>query len=111
MFKSIFIHCVVGGGLFLLFVFFYDVYHIPKEFIAVPIIYGLVALADILPKLNKPMKTAVSSASEAITTAVQERESKKARQDLIEYKKLFDEGILSKEEYELKVISLKKKIV
>jgi len=36
---------------------------------------------------------------------------KKAREELLEYKKLFDEGVLTQEEFDTKANELKKKIL
>ena len=111
MFKSILIHSFVFGMLFVLCIVLVDGYGVGDELLAILFLYGFIALVDIIKKLKAPIGYAAASASEAINTIVQERDSKKVRQELLEYKKLLDAGILSEEEYNSKVKILKKKIV
>jgi hypothetical protein len=118
MFKQILFHALVGGAIFVVGASLHDFADIkgPGNFLA----YGGMAYAGVTTLLlllgvNLPTPSALSSklkdASSKLEGANKDREGKKARQELLEYKKLLDEGILTQEEFDLKASELKKKFI
>lgn len=77
--------------------------------IIVSLIYASVTTVLILFGVNLP--PSFSSQSSFLEKLNGERESKKSREELREYKKLFDEGLLTQEEFNVITSKLKKKML
>lgn len=76
---------------------------------------GLIGSLWALAKFNSPFKFVqpiahiARSAGGSLATAVNEKAKRKTADEMFELKKLMDEGILSQEEYDRKMSSLKRK--
>lgn len=104
MLKKIIINIIIGGGAFFVGALVHDVAKIRYigEFIALSgIAYGVLNIGFVLFKQGTPLFNKV----------VSEREKIKAQDNLLKYKKLLDEGILTQDEFDKKSQELKRKIL
>lgn len=105
MLKKMLIHLLIGGAIFSFGAVLHDYLGIRGlgNIIAYAgISYAVISIIIILLKW-KPLVF--------LERAVEEREKNKAVDDLLKYKKLLYEGILSQEEFAMKSDELKKKIL
>lgn len=65
----------------------------------------------ILLGVNLPSPFGAQPDHSLVNKMIKDRANKKAREELLEYKKLLDIGALTKEEFESKASELKKKIL
>ncbi len=105
MIKKIIIHLLIGGVIFIFGAVLHDLAEIIAlgNFIAYSGISYAVLSAGIILFKGKPM--------EFIEKSAKEREKNKAQDDLLKYKKLLNEGIISQEEFAIKLEELKKQIL
>ncbi len=105
MIKKIILHILIGGAIFLLGAVLHDFAEMRDlgNFIAYAGIGYAVLSAVVILFKGKPLAF--------LEKTVEEREKNKAQDDLLKYKKLLDEGILSQEEFAVKLEELKKKIL
>tara|TARA_R110000796_G_scaffold86739_3_gene187579 strand:- start:5657 stop:5971 length:315 start_codon:yes stop_codon:yes gene_type:complete len=103
--KKIIKHLFIGGAIFVIGALLHDFANMRDigSFLAyLGIGYAVVSFIYIAIK-DRPFTF--------IGTAVEKIEKNKAHDELLKYKKLFDEGILTKEEFMIKAEELKKKIL
>jgi len=108
MLKKIIINIIISGAIILLGVVFHDFLRIRDigQFIAgAGFIYGISSIGYVLYKQGLP------HANKIIKKTINEREITKAHDDLLRYKKLLNEGILTEEEFTKKSQELKSKIL
>ncbi|WP_152488098.1 MULTISPECIES: hypothetical protein [unclassified Pseudomonas] len=114
MFKKILFHALVGGAIFVVGACLHDFAKIrgPGEFLAYGgMIYAGVTTLLILLGVNLPSKIGSNSGSSFLGKVSKDFSQKKARQELLEYKKLLDESVLTQDEFDAKAAELKKKIL
>lgn len=113
MFKKILFHAVIGGTVFILGACLHDFANIRDvgNFLAIcGVVYA--ALTTIL-LLGANFNTTVDNNSvlSYFGKLTKDYSSSKARDELFEYKKLLDSGVLTQEEFDTKITKLKKKIL
>ncbi len=104
MLKKIIVNVVIGGAIFLVGAILHDLARVRGvgDFIAISgIAYGTLSVGFILFKQGIPLFEKIAG----------ERENTKAQGDLLKYKKLLDEGILTQDEFNKKSQELKSKIL
>lgn len=108
MLKKIIVNIIIGGAIFFLGVFLHDSLDIRAfgGFIAFAgVAYGILTVGFILYNKFFPL------ANESIKKTISDREKNKAYEELLKYKKLLDEGILTEDEFVEKSQKLKSKIL
>lgn len=114
MFKKILFHALVGGAIFIIGGGLHDFAKIrgPGEFLAYGgMVYAGVTTLLILLGVNLPSPIGNQSGSSFLGKVSKDFSQKRAREQLLEYKKLLDEGVLTQEEFDTKANELKKKIL
>lgn len=114
MFKKILFHALIGGAIFIIGASLHDFAKIrgPGEFLAYGgMVYAGVTTLLILLGVNLPSPIGSQSGSSFFGKVSKDFSQKKAREELLEYKKLLDEDVLTQEEFDIKAIELKKKIL
>ena len=108
MLKKIIVNIIIGGAMFWLGTIVIDFLNIRDlgYFIVVAgIAYGILSVGFILYKQALPI------ANESIKKTISEREKNKALEELIKYKNLLNEGILTEDEFAKKSQELKSKLL
>jgi len=111
MFKNIIFHAFIGGAIFIAGALIHDVGKMKDlgNFLAYGgMMYAALSFTLILFGVNLPSPF---DKSNFIKKFIEDRKKKKVRDELLEYKKLFDEGVLTQEEYDSKTNELKKLIL
>jgi len=105
MLKKIIIHLLIGGSIFLFGAVLHDFAGIRDfgNFTAYAGIGYAVLSGVIISLKGKPLLF--------VEKAIEEKEKNKAQDQLLKYKKLLDEGILTQDEFSVKSEELKKKIL
>lgn len=114
MFKKILFHALVGGAIFVVGASLHDFADIigPGNFLAYGgMVYAGVTTLLILMGVNLPSPIGNHSGPSFLGKLTKDISQKKAREELLEYKKLLDEGVLTHEEFDAKAAELKKKIL
>ena len=114
MLKKILFHVLVAGALFIIGACLHDFADIRElgNFLAYGgMIYGGATTILILFGINLPSPVGAQSGSSVINRIIRDRANKKARKDLLDYKRLLDEGIITQDEFDSKASELKKKIL
>lgn len=114
MFKKILFHAVVGGTIFIIGASLHDFAKIraPGNFLAYGgMVYAGVTALLILLGVNLPSPIGNQSSPSFIRKISDDLAKNKARKELLEFKKLFDEGVLTKNEFDEKANELKKTIL
>ncbi len=114
MFKKILFHALVGGAIFIVGASLHDFARIrgPGDFLAISgMVYAGATTLLILLGVNLPSPIGNNSVSSFLGNVSKDFSQKKAREELLEYKKLLDEGVLTQEEFDAKATELKKKIL
>ena len=114
MLQKILFHALVGGAMFIVGASLHDFANIrgPGSFLAYGgMVYAGATTLLILLGVNLPSPFGSQSGSSFINRFNKDRANKKAREELLEYKKLLDEGILTQDEFNSKANELKKKIL
>ena len=114
MFKKILFHVLVGGAIFIIGACLHDFADIKElgNFLAYGgMVYGGATTILILLGVNLPSPVGAQSGPSVINRISSDRANKKAREDLLDYKRLLDEGIITQDEFDSKATELKKKIL
>ena len=117
MFNKILFHALVGGAIFIVGASLHDYAEIKGlgNFLAYGgMVYAGATTVLILFGVNLPSPVGGQSGSSLLNKVgkvSKDRAAKKARQELLDYKKLLDEGILTQEEFDSKANELKKQIL
>lgn len=114
MFKKILFHALVGGAIFFVGASLHDFAGIigPGSFLAYGgMVYAGVTTLLILVGVNLPSPIGIHSGPSFLGKVTKDISQKRAREELLEYKKLLDEGVLTQEEFDAKAAELKKKIL
>ena len=114
MFKKILFHALIGGAIFMIGVYLHDHARIrgPGNFLAYGgMVYAGVTTLLLLLGVNLSTLKDFQTGSSLFNKIGNDYSQKKAREELLEYKKLFDEGVLTQEEFDTKANELKKKIL
>tara|TARA_R110001592_G_C12949364_1_gene731211 strand:+ start:476 stop:820 length:345 start_codon:yes stop_codon:yes gene_type:complete len=114
MFKKILFHALVGGAIFIIGASLHDFADIrgPGSFLAYGgMVYAGLTTLLILIGVNLPSPIGDSSRPSYFVKVSKNFSQKKAREELLEYKKLLDEGVLTQAEFDAKAVELKKKIL
>lgn len=114
MLKKILFHALVGGAIFIVGASLHDFAKIRGlgNFLAYGgMVYAGVTAILILLGVNLPSPVGHQSGYSFLSKASEDIRKKKAHEELLAYKKLLDEGILTKEEFDVKASELKKKIL
>jgi len=114
MFKKILFHALVGGAIFIIGASLHDFAKIrgPGEFLAYGgMVYAGVTALLILLGVNLPSPIGNQSGPSFLSKVSNDFAKKKAREELLEFKKLLDEGVLTQEEFDAKANELKKKFL
>lgn len=121
MFKKILFHALVGGVIFIIGAVLYDFTKIKDlgDFLAYGgMVYAACSTVLILIGVNIPSpigtqpKSSLSIRINSLFSSFnKDRVNTKAREELLSYKKLLNEGIITEEEFNLKASKLKKLIL
>ena len=114
MFKKILFHAFIGGSIFMIGVYLHDYARIfgPGDFLAYGgMVYAGITTLLLLLGVNLSALIGGQPGSSLFRKIGNNYSQKKAREELLEYKKLFDEGVLTQEEFDTKANELKKKIL
>ncbi|MDO8863674.1 hypothetical protein Q6D67_18430 [Haliea sp. E1-2-M8] len=114
MFKKILFHALVGGAIFIVGAGLHDFADIRGlgNFLAYGgMVYAGVTTLLILLGVNLPPQIGNRSGSSFIGKVGKDFSQRKAREELLEYKNLLDEGVLTQDEFNTKAAELKKKIL
>lgn len=105
--RNIIAHAAIGGVIFLIGAFIHDVMNLDglgNTFAAVGIGYGVISLCMLVVPFYKKI-------APKINTAIHEKAKLKAYDDILKFKKLLDEKIITQDEFDVKARELKTKIL
>lgn len=104
MLKEIIVTAAIAGAISLAGALLHDLADmrdLGRFILGAGVVYGFLSVGLILFKQGIPL----------LNKAASERETTKAHNDLLKYKKLLDEGILTQDEFDKKAQELKSKIL
>mgnify|MGYP003611030348 CR=1 FL=1 len=114
MFKKILFHALVGGAIFIIGASLHDFAEIrgPGNFLAYGgMVYAGVTALLILLGVNLPSPIGNQSGPSFIRKTSDDFAKNKARKELLELKQLFDDGVLTQNEFDARANELKRTIL